>query len=85
MMESEMYEFVKEKFDEILPGLLDMVLDKSIIEDENYMKIVKDSDGNEYQSRYDYNITGFSFVIITSSMAPNEVLLRSMYPVKVIN
>ena len=49
------------------------------------MKIVKETDGQEYQSRYDYNIEGFSFLIITSQLAPNEELLRKMYPVKVIN
>ena len=34
MFETEMFETIKEKLDEILPGLLDMVLDKSIIKDE---------------------------------------------------
>ncbi|GFN98447.1 hypothetical protein PoB_002495300 [Plakobranchus ocellatus] len=85
MMETDMYEFLVERFDEILPGLFEMVIDKSIIKDESYMKIVKDSDGPEFHSKYDYNIDDFSFLIITSCMAPKETILRKMYPVKVVN
>jgi len=84
MMEAEMYEFCKDQFDKILPGLLEMILDKSICDDTyRYMKIVKEEDGSDYQNEFNYNVAGFSFVVI-SQTAPNEELLRKTYPVKIV-
>ncbi|KAK3089932.1 hypothetical protein FSP39_007726 [Pinctada imbricata] len=72
IMGSDMYKTLDEKFEEILPGLMQMVLDRSILKDDNYMKIVKPTDSDEYQNKNEYDafIPRFVFVVLNNVEKP---------------
>lgn len=36
MMEADVFDVLKDRFNEILPGLMDMVMDRSIMQEEKY-------------------------------------------------
>ncbi|XP_021375352.1 putative IQ motif and ankyrin repeat domain-containing protein [Mizuhopecten yessoensis] len=84
MMEVDMFDTVTMRFDEILEGLMSKIMDRSILEEENYLKIVKKSDGDEYaKTKFnDLRTKNFKFVIITKNPYPPEELLEKTYVIR---
>jgi len=85
MMDSEMFDFVVEQMDKIQPGLMDTILSKKICEPEVYITLYKEGEDEAdlFKNMYDYNVTGFSFVVVSQNTAPSETLLRKTFPVKI--
>lgn len=85
MMEVDMFDTVSDRFDNILKGLMGMIMDKSIMQEENYLKIVKESDGPDYQKNKfnDYRTSSFKFFIITKNPYPPDNLMDNTYPIRI--
>ncbi|XP_074658400.1 IQ motif and ankyrin repeat domain-containing protein 1-like [Tubulanus polymorphus] len=86
MMEIDMYEACERRFDEIQKGLLDSVMDKSILQNERYLSFVKESDGPEYQKTKfnDLRVSNFRFYILSKNPYPSEQLMDRLYgPIRV--
>uniref|UniRef100_T1J6U7 Uncharacterized protein n=1 Tax=Strigamia maritima TaxID=126957 RepID=T1J6U7_STRMM len=45
---TDMFEAVTLKFNDVLVGLMDLLLSKEILSDEKYLELVRPSDGNDY-------------------------------------
>lgn len=85
MMEVDMFETCSDRFDYILKGLMGMIMDKTILIEENYIKMVKESDGPEYQKNKfnDLRTSNFKFFIITKNPYPPDNLMDSTYPIRI--
>ena len=86
MMEIDMFETVATRCDEIQKGLLASVMDKSILENENYLKLIREGDGDQYDKNKfnDFFTRNFKFWIITKNPYPPDSLLDQTYPIRVI-
>ena len=50
-----------------------------------YIQLYKDGEDDVmYKNKFDYNVAGFTFMITTQVAAPNETMLRKMFPVKIV-
>ncbi|KAK3089405.1 hypothetical protein FSP39_003377 [Pinctada imbricata] len=85
MMELDIFESVSDRFSEVLPGLMDKVMDKSIMEEENYLQLVKETDGPEYDKTKfnDYRKGNFRFFIVTKNPYPSDDLLDKTYVIRI--
>ena len=85
MMESDMWDSCVDAFDKIEPGLMMTVLSKKICEPDVYIKLYRDGvdDRLQFENKYNYNVEGFKFMVITQVAAPSEAMLQQMYCVKV--
>lgn len=84
MMEVDMFDTVTTRFDEILDGLMEKIMNKSILEEENYLKLVKKSDGDEYaKTKFnDLRTKNFRFFIITKNPYPPDDLIERTYVIR---
>lgn len=85
MMDVDLYEVLKTRFDDVIKGmpLFDMILDKSILKEENYSKLIKESDGDQYELNMfsDYYIDEFIFIVVTSKPNQNSEFTNKMFQV----
>ncbi|KAJ8305745.1 hypothetical protein KUTeg_016290 [Tegillarca granosa] len=96
MMEVDMFDTVGDVWDNIQKGLLSMIMDKTILQEENcghvgmvlvlYLKMVKESDGEEYSKNKfnDFRKDNFKFVIITKNPYPPTKLMETTYPIRIV-
>ncbi|KAK6188445.1 hypothetical protein SNE40_004616 [Patella caerulea] len=84
MMEVDMFDVCVDRFDEIQKGLMDALLDKSLLEGEKFMSLTKETDGAEYQPTRHFMVDNFKFFFITSNSYPNDGLLNRTYPIRII-
>lgn len=85
MMEVDMFNTVSDRFDEIGKGLMDQIMDKSIMQEENYLKLIKEGDGPDYEKNKftSYRTQNFKFWIITKNPYPPEYLLDRCYTIRI--
>lgn len=86
LLEVDMWDEVNRDFDVIQKGLLGRLMDKSLMKNEGYLELRRDSDGDDYEtSKFDdYRIEkGFKCIVVTSNKFPAEELLESTYPLRV--
>nr|XP_022312740.1 putative IQ motif and ankyrin repeat domain-containing protein [Crassostrea virginica] len=85
MMEVDMFHTVSDRFDEIEKGLMDKIMDKSIMQEENYLKLIKEGDGPDYEKNKftSYRTQNFKFWIITKNPYPPEYLLERCYTIRI--
>jgi len=85
MMETDMWEMCVETFDKIQPNLMETLISRDILEPDTYIQLYKDGEDDVmYKNKFDYNVAGFTFMITTQVAAPNETMLRKMFPVKIV-
>lgn len=72
-------------FDRVEPGLLGRVLDKTLLEKEAYLSLVRTADGDEYKAInfIDARVENFMLIIITRQRRPNKKLMSALMPVRV--
>ena len=72
-------------FDLIKKGLMGMLLDRSILKDDAYLSLVKESDGEEYHPTkfQDTRAEKFKFIILTSERFPAKEITDATYCVRV--
>ncbi|XP_048763546.2 IQ motif and ankyrin repeat domain-containing protein 1-like isoform X2 [Ostrea edulis] len=85
MMEVDMFHTVSDRFDEIDKGLMDKIMDKSIMQEENYLKLLKAGDGPEYEkNKFSlFRTQNFKFWIITKNPYPPDYLLDTCYTIRI--
>ncbi|XP_070557089.1 IQ motif and ankyrin repeat domain-containing protein 1-like [Ptychodera flava] len=86
MMEVDMFDTVSARLDEIHKGLMQMIMNKEIMKNENYLKLIKDSDGPEY-SKNKFNLSRverFQLFIITKLKYPPQKLIDMTYPITIV-
>lgn len=85
MMEVDMFHAVETRFDEVSVGLLNMMMDKSIMREENYLKLVREGDPPDYQKNkfQDLRTCNFKVYIITKNTMPPENLIDRTYPIRI--
>lgn len=85
MMEVDMFHAVDRRFSEVLEGLMDMIMDKSIMQEENYLKLLKEGDPSEYhKNKFNpLRTASFKLYIITKNTLPPEELIERTYPIRV--
>nr|XP_022312751.1 uncharacterized protein LOC111117808 [Crassostrea virginica]XP_022317770.1 uncharacterized protein LOC111120982 [Crassostrea virginica] len=72
MMGTDLYEPIFNVMEQIHPGLLKMILNKSIMEEENVKKLMRPDDDDIYKEILQYGLkTEFGFVIITKNEDTN--------------
>lgn len=73
MGQADLFENCVKQFDAVEAGLMASVLDKSIIQEEKYSKLIRESDGSEYKL-YEFRedlLNGFKFIMVTGCMDPS--------------
>ncbi|XP_062593773.1 IQ motif and ankyrin repeat domain-containing protein 1-like [Saccostrea cucullata] len=85
MMEVDMFHVVSDRFDEIEKGLMDKIMDKSIMQEENYLKLIKEGDGPEYDKNKftTFRTQNFKLWIVTKNPYPPESLIDSCYAIRI--
>ena len=86
LMDVDVWESIQLDFDMIKKDLLKMLLDRSILKDEAYLSLVKESDGEEYHPTkfQDDRIEKFKFIILTSERFPAKDMLDQTYIIRVL-
>ncbi|XP_043923407.1 IQ motif and ankyrin repeat domain-containing protein 1 [Protopterus annectens] len=85
MMEVNMLDVIKTRFDEIQNGLLDELLDKKLIKNERYLSLLRPTDSPEYSRNQfmETRMEKFKLFVLTKLQNPPESLLNSFYPIEV--
>ena len=85
VMDVDMWDEVESHFDAIEPGLWRRVMDKSMLENEGYLKLVRPDDGEEYgKNNFQDNRTErFMLILSTSSRRPSEEMVEQCYTIRV--
>ena len=85
LMDVDVWESVQFDFDLIKKGLMGMLLDRSILKDEAYLSLIKESDGEEYHPTkfQDSWADKFKFIILTSERFPAKEVTDQCYCVRV--
>lgn len=85
MMEVDMFHAVGKRFDDVTEGLLDSMMDKSIMQEEKYIKLIKPTDPPDYsKDRFiDSRTANFRLFIITKNPFPPEDLMDQTYPIRI--
>ena len=86
LLEVDMWDEVVRDFDLIQKGLLSRLMDKSLMQNEGYLELRRDSDGDDYENSMfdDYRIEkGFKCIIVTSNKYASDALLESTYALRV--
>ncbi|GFS01429.1 hypothetical protein ElyMa_004580900 [Elysia marginata] len=86
MMEVDMFDTCSDRFDEVQKDLMSSIVDKSILNAEKYLKLVKPEDGPEYDKTKfnDLRLGNFKFVLISKTPFPNPKLLEMFYVIQII-
>ncbi|GLC46364.1 IQ motif and ankyrin repeat domain-containing protein 1 [Pleodorina starrii] len=73
-------------FDQVQPGLLAAVLNKSLLAGERYTSLIRPEDGEEYDRNkfQDSRIRSFAFIVLTAARQPNPQLVQQMYALRVM-
>jgi hypothetical protein len=84
--DEELLEAIKVVCDMIDKSLFNSLLDKTLAEKENYMKLVKNEDGHEYdvQNFTEIRIKYFRVLFLTSATYPCDELLSKSLPIRII-
>ncbi|XP_025110079.1 putative IQ motif and ankyrin repeat domain-containing protein [Pomacea canaliculata] len=85
MLEVNMFQTICDRFDQIMPGLMKSIMDRSILKNEKYMGLVKKEDGPEYERTKfnDLRLENFKLFIVSKNPFPPENLIESMYVIRV--
>ncbi|XP_001183758.2 putative IQ motif and ankyrin repeat domain-containing protein [Strongylocentrotus purpuratus] len=84
-LEVNMFETCVSRFDEVQPGLLEDILNKSILEKEKYLYLVRESDGEEYnKNKFMQSRTqNFKMFLVSKNELDDEIMDR-FYVLRVV-
>jgi hypothetical protein len=72
-------------FDAVQRGLLAKLVNKSILELQAYLQLVRPGDGEEYEPNQfqEARIKNFKFVLLTSARVPDQRIVDSFHPIRI--
>uniref|UniRef100_A0A1I8H3D4 ANK_REP_REGION domain-containing protein n=3 Tax=Macrostomum lignano TaxID=282301 RepID=A0A1I8H3D4_9PLAT len=73
------------RFGEICPNLLQMLIDKSILKDANWRRLVRPGDSAEYGENRAWRLEHFRFMVVTKNSLPDPKYLDQFLPVWVVS
>jgi hypothetical protein len=84
--DQELLEATKVVCNQIDLNLFDEICNKTIVKNERYMRLVKTTDGKEYEAHNFLDIRSkyFKVLIITSNPYPSDYLLKITLPIKIV-
>ncbi|CAH1774100.1 unnamed protein product [Owenia fusiformis] len=84
MMELDLWEQIEMRMNDVEAGLLKSILDKSIIQNEKYLSLLRDTDGDDYsRNRFtDLRTSNFKFVLITKNPYPSKDMIENFYVIR---
>ncbi|XP_033122921.1 putative IQ motif and ankyrin repeat domain-containing protein [Anneissia japonica] len=85
MQEVDMFEACARRFDEVRKGFFEDIINKEIIKPEKYKKLIKETDGKEYNADQfiDARVKRFKFIVVMK-LDPSDEMLEKMYPIRVV-
>ncbi|XP_041484288.1 IQ motif and ankyrin repeat domain-containing protein 1-like [Lytechinus variegatus] len=84
-LEVDMFETCVSRFDEVQPGLLEDILNKSILENEKYLYLVRDSDGEEYnKNKFMQNRVQNFKMFLVSKNELDDAIMERFYVLRVV-
>ncbi|KAJ8305744.1 hypothetical protein KUTeg_016289, partial [Tegillarca granosa] len=80
MLDMDLYETLKGKFDSVQDGLLDLILDRSITKEEYCGLLIKEEDGPEYDKNNfsPERMEDFMFIVVTTNPEQHKELTDCM-------
>uniref|UniRef100_A0A2C9KSV2 Uncharacterized protein n=1 Tax=Biomphalaria glabrata TaxID=6526 RepID=A0A2C9KSV2_BIOGL len=86
MMEVDMFETCVDIFDKVMKGLMNSILDKTIVNEDKYKTLIKSTDGPEYElTKFnEIRTSKFMFILLTKNPTPSEKLMQLMYLIRVV-
>lgn len=84
-MGADLFQETVKMFDQVHPGLMEMILTNSLVRDEEYLELLKAEDGEEYLASnfQEERMKKFKVIFLTSCRFPNEALVERTYPLRV--
>ena len=79
-------EAIGELLDPVLPGLLKLLLDRSILEERHYARLLREGDEEEYANLTlwkDTNLEHFHFILLSRLPVPPPWCVDSLFVIKV--
>jgi len=86
MMDADLFNVVTENINKIQPNLMQDLMSRKLLQDENYMSLVKSSDDKMYQSNdfmHQFS-ANFMFILVTKMASPPPHITGNMLPVRVV-
>lgn len=73
-------------FDQIQPGLLASLQDRSLLSNERYTSLIRPEDGEEYEANrfQDGRVRAFRFIVLSGQRVPNRDLVERCYALRVM-
>lgn len=78
--QSKALDIVRDKYNEIYPGLWNDLMDRSIMDFEKCGKLYQANDDVDYKNAYDYRVSDFKFMLYTNTDPPSTAS-ESFFPV----
>ncbi|KAH9487709.1 hypothetical protein Btru_069463 [Bulinus truncatus] len=85
MMEVDMFETCVDMFDQVMKDLMTSIIDKTILKEEKYKKLIKPTDGADYEvTKFnETRVSKFMFIILTKNPIPNDKLMQLIFEVHI--
>ena len=80
-----LWDRIQSVFDDVLPGLLNLMITRNLLKNEKYMELSRKEDGEEYEANkfQESRIDNFKFIIVTSNKSWEKDFLQSFYTINV--
>lgn len=85
LQDVDMWDELIKMFDAVENGLLARLLDKSILHNSAYLRLVRPGDGEEYEPNQfqESRVRNFKFVMLTSARQPDQRMLDACYVIRI--
>ena len=86
LLDIDLWDIVRDKFDAIRAGLFEDLLDNKVIRESCYAKLIKPEDGDAYKLKHwiDQRTENFRVLFITTVRYPDDDMLATLLPIEVV-
>ena len=80
-----MWDELVKLFDAVEPGLWGKLVDKSLLQNEGYLSLVRKADGEEYKPNQfqEVRVKNFKLVFLTSARQPETQVIDAFYVIRI--
>jgi hypothetical protein len=85
VMDVDMWDRLAEVCNAVLPGLWEMCLNKEILREEVFSRLLREEDGEEYQTVMftEDRLAEFKVIVVSSGRFHPDAMLEAMYTIRV--